>query len=64
MKDFLRLLSFSGLLSAVLVVSAGGQTTNGSIQGTVVDAGNAAVVGATVTARNMDTGLTVTATTD
>jgi hypothetical protein len=62
-KDFLRVLSFSWLLGAVLVVTAAGQTTNGSIQGTVVDAGNAAVVGATVTGRNMDTGLTVAATT-
>ncbi|MCU1269966.1 MAG: hypothetical protein JWN74_1260 [Acidobacteriaceae bacterium] len=63
MKNFLRLLSFSSLLSAVLVVSVAGQTTNGSIQGTVVDAANAVVSGATVTGRNMDTGLTVTATT-
>src|SRR5579864_4088049 len=62
-KDFLRLLSFSWLLSAVLVVSVGGQTTNGGIQGTVADAGNAAVPGATVTGRNMDTGLMVSATT-
>jgi len=62
-KDFLRLLSFSWLFSVVLVVAVGAQTTNGGIQGTVVDAGNAAVPGATVTGRNMDTGLAVTATT-
>src|SRR5579864_815656 len=62
-KDFLRLLSFSWLLCAVLIVSALGQTTNGGVQGTVVDAGNAAVPGASVTGRNMDTGLTVSATT-
>jgi hypothetical protein len=62
-KDFLRLLLVSGLLSAALVISASGQTTNGNIQGTVVDPSDAAVGGATVTARNMDTGLTVAATT-
>jgi hypothetical protein len=58
-KDFLRLLSFSWLLSAVLVVSVVGQTTNGNIQGTVVDPQNATVAEANVTGRNMDTGLTV-----
>src|SRR5438477_4207135 len=62
-KDFLRLLFVSGLLGAVLVLSASGQTTNGNIQGTVVDPSNAAVPGATVTARNVDTGLNATATT-
>src|SRR5215469_11340076 len=41
------------------------QTTNGSIQGSVTDESGGAVPGATVTARNMDTGLTqVTTTTD
>jgi hypothetical protein len=35
-----------------------GQTTNGNIQGLVADPGGAAVAGATVSARNMDTGLT------
>jgi len=49
------------LLACVLVaLSVWGQTTNGNIQGTVVDPGNATVAGATVTARNMDTGLTTT----
>ena len=62
MKDFFRLLFVSGLFSVVSLLSASGQTTNGNIQGTVVDPSNAAVAGATVTARNMDTGLTVTAT--
>jgi hypothetical protein len=62
-KHFLRLLSFSWLLSAVLVISVVGQTTNGNIQGTVVDPQNATVSGANVTGRNMDTGLTVVATT-
>jgi hypothetical protein len=52
------------LLGCVLVaLSVWGQTTNGNIQGTVVDPGNAAVAGATVTARNMDTGLTSSAAT-
>lgn len=63
MKHFLRLLFVSGLLGALLTLSALGQTTNGNIQGTVVDPSNAAVPGATVTARNMDTGLTAAATT-
>jgi carboxypeptidase family protein len=35
------------------------QTTNGSVQGTVTDPTGATIGGATVTARNMDTGLTV-----
>jgi carboxypeptidase family protein/TonB-dependent receptor-like protein len=35
------------------------QTANGSIQGSILDPSGASVVGATVTARNMDTGLTV-----
>lgn len=60
MKHFLRTLC---LLSLVLVVGAVGQTTNGNIQGTIVDPQGATVAGATVTGRNMDTGLTVSATT-
>ena len=62
MKDSLRALFVSGLLGTVLVLSASGQTTNGNIQGTVVDPSNAAVAGATITARNVATGLNVTAT--
>src|SRR5439155_3047921 len=46
-----------------LVALVAGQTTNGSIRGTVVDPQSAAVAGANVTGRNMDTGLTVAATT-
>lgn len=60
MKHFLRTLC---LLSLVLVVGATGQTTNGNIQGTIVDAQGATVAGAAVTGRNMDTGLSVSATT-
>lgn len=37
------------------------QTSNGAIEGTVFDPSGAVVAGATVTARNMDTGLTATA---
>jgi len=56
--------NFVCLLGCVLVaLSVWGQTTNGNIQGTVVDPGNATVAGATVTARNMDTGLTSSAAT-
>ena len=56
--------NFVCLLGCVLVaLSVWGQTTNGNIQGTVVDPVNAAVAGATVTARNMDTGLTSSAAT-
>jgi hypothetical protein len=49
-------------LAFFLLFSAAGlraQTTNGSIQGTVTDPSGAAVSGANVTARNLDTGLTV-----
>ena len=52
----------------VLCVSVGSlhaQTTNGSIQGTVSDPNGGTVAGASVTARNLDTGLTqATSTTD
>jgi len=41
-------------------VSLHAQTTNGSIQGTVTDPSGAAVGGASVTGRNLDTGLTIT----
>ena len=49
------------LLASTVCVLA--QTTNGSIQGTVTDPSGAAIVGASVTSRNMDTGLTVATTT-
>lgn len=63
MKDFLRPFSSLCLLTLILVAAVNGQTTNGNIQGTVLDAQDATVAGASVTARNMDTGLTVVATT-
>jgi len=51
------------LLASTVCVLA--QTTNGSIQGTVTDPSGATVGGAKVTARNLDTGLTIsTVTTD
>jgi hypothetical protein len=51
------------LLASTLSLHA--QTTNGSIQGTVTDPSGAAVGGASVTGRNLDTGLTIaTVTTD
>jgi carboxypeptidase family protein len=62
-KVLLRPLSLLCLLSLVLVGALNGQTTNGNIQGTVVDPQDAAVSGANVTGRNMDTGLNVVATT-
>ena len=54
------------LLGVALFVVANplcSQTTNGSIQGSATDASGGAVVGATVTARNADTGLTQATTT-
>ena len=53
------------LVCMLLTVSVYGQTTNGSIQGTVTDSSGATLSRATVTARNLDTGLTnSTVTTD
>jgi hypothetical protein len=61
MKKFIYTFAFL-LLSAA--VSLHPQTTNGSIEGAVTDPSGGAVSGASVTARNMDTGLTqATATT-
>jgi hypothetical protein len=62
MKKFICTFAFLFLTAAV---SLHAQTTNGSIQGTVTDPSGGAVAGASVTARNMDTGLTqMTTTTD
>jgi hypothetical protein len=63
MKDSLRPFCLLCLLTLLLAAGADSQTTNGNIQGTVVDAQGAVVSGATVTARNMDTGLSLRATT-
>ena len=62
MKRFLCVLAVVLLVSAVALHA---QTTNGSIQGTVTDPSGATVGGASVTGRNLDTGLTqATTTTD
>jgi len=53
-----RLAFLLGILFLVVAVPLYSQTTNGAIQGSVTDTSGGAVVGATVTARNMDTGLT------
>src|SRR5215472_5420966 len=58
-----RLAFVLGVLVFVSAIPSYSQTTNGSIQGSVTDASGGAVVGATVTAQNMDTGLTEPATT-
>ena len=62
MKHFLRMCSVLGLF-VVVSTGAWGQSTGGAIQGTVVDPSGATLPGATVTARNMGTGVTSTATT-
>lgn len=60
MKHFVCLLVLVFAAAALV-----GQTTNGSIQGEVSDPSGALVQGATVTGKNMDTGMTVfTKTTD
>src|SRR5215472_12824141 len=58
-----RLAFVLGVLVFVSAIPSYSQTTNGSIQGSDTDASGGAVVGATVTAQNMDTGLTEPATT-
>ena len=63
----LRILSVSAYLLATLFLwiasAANAQTFRGTILGTVTDSSGAAVPGATVTIKNMDTGLTRTVTT-
>ena len=60
MKRFISIFAFLILFAAV---SLHAQTTNGSIEGSVTDPSGGAVAGASVTARNMDTGLTQATTT-
>src|SRR6267378_1763060 len=60
MKKFIYTFAFL-LFSAAVSLHA--QTTNGSIEGSVTDPSGGAVAGASVTARNMDTGLTQATTT-
>jgi outer membrane receptor protein involved in Fe transport len=57
---------FLGGLMTILLVLSGmmlAQTSNGTIAGTVTDQTNSVVVGATITAKSLDTGTTYTATT-
>jgi hypothetical protein len=58
MKSFIYALVF--LLSSLLLAAASlhSQTTNGSMEGTVTDQNGGPISGASVTARNLDTGLT------
>ena len=56
MKTSLCMFVLFLLASAVCIFA---QTTNGSIQGTVTDPSGATITGATVTSRNLDTGLSV-----
>jgi len=60
MKKFIYTFAFL-LFSGAVFLHA--QTTNGSIEGSVTDPSGGAVAGASVTARNMDTGLTQATTT-
>ena len=57
MKRLVCILAFFLVASTA---SLRAQTTNGSIQGTVTDPSGAAIGGASVTGRNLDTGLTIT----
>jgi Carboxypeptidase regulatory-like domain len=56
--------AFVGLLVLVLAPALAAQQTTGVIQGTILDAGGAAVAGATVTVVNDDTGYTRTLTSE
>jgi len=54
-------LCLAGCLACCLIApSLWGQTNSGNIRGTITDPSGAALAGATVTARNMDTGLSIT----
>lgn len=55
-----RLASTFAILLLASAVCLHGQTTNGSIQGTVTDPSGSAVGAANVTGRNLDTGLSIT----
>ena len=65
-RSFRSLCTWACLLAVVLLLSttvANAQTFRGTILGTVTDSSGAAVPGATVTIKNVDTGLTRTVTT-
>jgi outer membrane receptor protein involved in Fe transport len=59
----LLLCVLAGVLALVLGVGAGAQTFRGTILGTVTDSSGAAISGATVTVKNLGTGLVRTVTT-
>ncbi len=52
------------LVTAALAVATFAQGTNAALSGTVTDSNQAAVPGATVTAQNVNTGVTTTTTTN
>ena len=52
----MKSLSFAVLLMCLLALTALGQTTNGSLTGTVTDPSGAVVAGATVKVTNAETG--------
>ena len=54
-----KLICVFALFLLVCAVSLRAQTTNGGIQGTVIDQSGAAVAGANVVGKNLDTGLTI-----
>jgi hypothetical protein len=58
-----KLIATFAFLILFVAVSLHAQTTNGSIEGSVTDPSGGAVAGASVTARNLDTGLTQATTT-
>ncbi|MBK8809120.1 MAG: carboxypeptidase regulatory-like domain-containing protein [Acidobacteria bacterium] len=60
----LFLLTLLTLVLAVAGATAQSQALNGQIEGTVTDANSAAVAGATVSVRNLDTGAERSVTTD
>ena len=53
-----------GIIFCVIAMPLGGQTTTGSIVGTVTDPSGAVIGGATVVITNMDTGIAVKTSTD
>jgi hypothetical protein len=62
-KTLRRLVGTIAMFLLASTISVLAQTTNGNIQGTITDPSGAVIEGATVTARNVDTGLTLTAAT-
>src|SRR5215470_13825188 len=70
-RDFLRRLVMKRMLFGLAIctalffpIPAHAQGTNGALSGTITDANQAAVPGATVTSQNIKTGLVTTTTTN